>query len=694
MNGEMPVPRHPPGSALRFAAAPVLAAVLAGAACSGLGPSGPAEATRENRLSLVAGLLAVEDRRDFDPLAVGRASSAKDPWVRSRAALACGRLRDLEATIYLPVLLADPDPSVRRAAAFASGISGDRRLVPLVARALSDPDGETASAAAAALGRLGGAEAERALRAVLETPEGGPAASAALALFRSSDPGLVPLLARATAAEDPATRRAAAWALARSPRPGSEEALRPLLGNTDTEVTAWGARALGLVADAESVPRLLELAKGAEPGPSVQALLSLERLAAAGLAGPSARDAGLRRHRDAHPGVAVAALTLLRRFAADPEVAEPLAAVAGGGGRRGGIALASLAAGDADRALAFAFPSGVRGELDLRLGAAEALPFVPSGRLDAWLDVLLADPSARVRMEAVSRLPREAAPRHAARLARALGDGDGSVAAAALEASAPLASGPAADSALTEAWLRAFAKAVASGEPDLAASALDAAASLADGGCPLLARERDAADDLVRSRARRLLAERCGEDVSPLAHRLFATRLSAADYRRLASLAESGRLLASVETTRGGFEIELLAEDAPMTADAFAGLARAGFFDGTTIHRVVPDFVVQAGDPRGDGTGGPGWALRDELNALPYDRGRVGMALSGPDTGGSQWFVTLSRQPHLDGAYTVFGEVTKGIEVVERIEQNDRVLSVKVREESRPSPPGLGPSGS
>ena len=125
-----------------------------------------------------------------------------------------------------------------------------------------------------------------------------------------------------------------------------------------------------------------------------------------------------------------------------------------------------------------------------------------------------------------------------------------------------------------------------------------------------------------------------------------------------------------------------------MTVDSFVTLARKGFFDGTTIHRVVPDFVVQAGDPRGDGTGGPGYALRDELNPLPYVRGRIGMALSGPDTGGSQWFVTLSRQPHLDGAYTVFGEVTAGMDVVDRIEQNDRLLSVRVREATRDAPRG------
>jgi cyclophilin family peptidyl-prolyl cis-trans isomerase len=243
------------------------------------------------------------------------------------------------------------------------------------------------------------------------------------------------------------------------------------------------------------------------------------------------------------------------------------------------------------------------------------------------------------------------------------------------------------------AWSAAYASALASREADLVASALDAAASLAEGGCALLAARRDDADDLVRARARRLLVEKCGEDPGTFARRPVATRLSTTDYRRLAQLAESGRLIATVTTTRGSFEAELLSRDSPMTVESFAALAPKGFFDGTTIHRVVPDFVVQAGDPRGDGTGGPGYALRDELNPLPYVRGRIGMALSGPDTGGSQWFVTLSRQPHLDGAYTVFGEVTAGMDVVERIEQNDRLLSVRIREETGTAPPGLAPEG-
>jgi len=662
-------------------------------ACAGLGRGGPAEATPENRVSLVAELLRVEDRRDYDPIVVGRASASKDPWVRSRAALTCGRLRDVEASIYLPVLLRDPDPSVRRAAAFASGVSGDGRLVPGLVTALSDADGETAAAAAIALGRLGGPKAEGALRAVLAGPLG-PRAAAAIALFRSKDPGVGPLLSAALSDGDAEARRAAAWALARIPRPGSEEALRGLLDETDPEIAAWAARGLGILEDARSEPRLLELAAGAAPGPAIQALLALDRLAAKGppAAAPGgAATVAISRARDASPGVSLAALTLLRRFSTDGPARELLGAVAAQGGRRGGVALASLAAGDPGRAFALAFPPGGPGPLDLRLGAAEALSLLPAERVPSWLDALLADPATRVRMEAISRLPRDAAPPLAPYLVRALADSDGSVQAVALDLAAPLASGPGAEAAIRPAWRAAYASALASREPDLVASALDAAASLAEGGCALLAARRDDADDLVRTRARRLLVERCGEDPATFARHPFATRLSSADYRRLARLAETGRLVATVSTTRGAFDVELLSREAPMTVESFVALAREGFFDGTTIHRVVPDFVVQGGDPRGDGTGGPPYALRDELNPLAYVRGRVGMALSGPDTGGSQWFVTLSRQPHLDGAYTVFGEVTAGMDVVERIEQNDRLHSVRVREEGRGIPPGLAP---
>ena len=131
-------------------------------------------------------------------------------------------------------------------------------------------------------------------------------------------------------------------------------------------------------------------------------------------------------------------------------------------------------------------------------------------------------------------------------------------------------------------------------------------------------------------------------------------------------------LQAKIETARGEFVIRLAGREAPLTVGNFVKLARASYFDGVMVHRVVPNFVMQDGDPTGTGNGGPGYEIRDELNPLPYERGTVGMALSGPDTGGSQWFVTHSPQPHLNGLYTVFGQVVAGQDVVERIEQGDR----------------------
>ncbi|OFW05745.1 MAG: peptidylprolyl isomerase [Acidobacteria bacterium RIFCSPLOWO2_02_FULL_67_36] len=133
-----------------------------------------------------------------------------------------------------------------------------------------------------------------------------------------------------------------------------------------------------------------------------------------------------------------------------------------------------------------------------------------------------------------------------------------------------------------------------------------------------------------------------------------------------------------METAKGTIEIELAVLDAPETSRNFMALARKGFFNGLQIHRVVPNFVVQDGDSRGDGEGGPGYTIRDELNERPFVRGAVGMALAGPDTGGSQFFIAHSPQPHLDAKYTVFGQVVGGMAVVDRIQQGDVIQRVRV----------------
>ena len=157
------------------------------------------------------------------------------------------------------------------------------------------------------------------------------------------------------------------------------------------------------------------------------------------------------------------------------------------------------------------------------------------------------------------------------------------------------------------------------------------------------------------------------------------TRNSAADYARAVSRTGK-RVVAVVSTSKGPFTIELLPDEAPLNVDNFVQLAKRGYFNGIAFHRVVPNFVVQGGDPRGDGNGGPGYQIRCEINEVPYDRGAVGMALSGKDTGGSQWFVTHAPQPHLDGGYTVFGRVVQGMDVVDQIVRGDKIRSVKVSE--------------
>jgi cyclophilin family peptidyl-prolyl cis-trans isomerase len=135
-------------------------------------------------------------------------------------------------------------------------------------------------------------------------------------------------------------------------------------------------------------------------------------------------------------------------------------------------------------------------------------------------------------------------------------------------------------------------------------------------------------------------------------------------------------LRATIETERGAIVIDLLGADAPITVDNFLRLVDRRYFDGSRWHRVVPNFVIQDGDPRGDGNGGPGTVIRDELNRHRYDRGMVGMALSGPDTGGSQFFLTHSPQPHLDGRYTIFGRIYSGVQVLDLIVQGDRIRRI------------------
>ena len=139
---------------------------------------------------------------------------------------------------------------------------------------------------------------------------------------------------------------------------------------------------------------------------------------------------------------------------------------------------------------------------------------------------------------------------------------------------------------------------------------------------------------------------------------------------------------ATIETNRGDIEIELYPQHAPKTVNNFVFLAREGFYDGVTFHRVINNFMIQGGDPTGSGRSGPGYQFEDEVkgNPLKHETGVLSMANAGPGTNGSQFFITHSPQPHLNGKHTVFGKVTSGMEVVNAIRQGDKMESVTIQE--------------
>ena len=139
---------------------------------------------------------------------------------------------------------------------------------------------------------------------------------------------------------------------------------------------------------------------------------------------------------------------------------------------------------------------------------------------------------------------------------------------------------------------------------------------------------------------------------------------------------------ASFATNKGTIEVDLFAADAPMTVNNFVFLARDGFYDGIKFHRVIPNFMVQGGDPTGTGAGGPGYKFRDETVGNPnkHKTGSLSMANAGPNTNGSQFFITHAPQPHLDGKHTVFGQVTSGQNVVDSIAGGDVIQSITITE--------------
>jgi cyclophilin family peptidyl-prolyl cis-trans isomerase/HEAT repeat protein len=217
------------------------------------------------------------------------------------------------------------------------------------------------------------------------------------------------------------------------------------------------------------------------------------------------------------------------------------------------------------------------------------------------------------------------------------------------------------------------------------AAALTAIAAYGAGDAtPVLTTALKDPDWAVRRRAATLLGQLDPSSQADARIRPAPTHLTREVYEAPRVLAPTVSPHAYIDTDRGTIQIELDVVEAPLTVENFVGLARRGFFDGLAVHRVVPNFVIQTGDPRGDSEGGPGYSIRDELNQRSYLRGTVGMALDWADTGGSQFFITLMPQPQLDAAYTAFGRVISGMEAADRLVAGDVVRRIRIWDGTSP----------
>lgn len=295
--------------------------------------------------------------------------------------------------------------------------------------------------------------------------------------------------------------------------------------------------------------------------------------------------------------------------------------------------------------------------------APDGIPFEAA----PLFEKLLAEQDLRVRAAALDSYAEFAGPAARTRLVEALASNDVAMLGVAADRLAALegGAGPDAGPALVSCLAR-----LVSADPDTAAGLVGPAAALGgDAVIPVLESAAvSPSNALMLAAAKALRAKGRTPPVRtapPSALPAEADWLAAADLTRM-----------TIRTNRGEVRVMLRPEVAPAIVLHFATLSRKGYFRGIAFHRVVPAFVVQGGDPRGDGNGGPGSTIPCELSDLPYERGTVGMALSGRDTGGSQFFISTTPQPHLEQAYTVFGKVVRGMDVVDRIEVGDTIVDL------------------
>lgn len=624
------------------------------------------------------------------PDLIGLAADA-DPRIRRRAALAIGRVGLAEGVATLQPLLTDADPEVRQMAAFALGLLADTSAVASLTTALGDADARVRGRAAEALGLIGDGGSAAAIGQMVgaavkagaiasiapddeqwpKSPEAEAVRLGLFALVRLK--GYEPL----AAAVPDATGRVSGWwpvayALQRINDGRAIPVLQQLARTPGRYTRAFAARGLGALKDAGSAPLLIAMLDQAKDDllvlPSVVRALGQTGAPAAAapllaLLGGDRTDPNVRLE-------AVTALAALKSQTALPIIQDlltddwPALRVA-----------AVHATGAIDPESFLTILSGMEPDqhFAVRAAVADVLATLPAESGTDRLRAMLDDADKRVIPSVLEALSKLKAPGLDAILLAQLKTADIGVRAAAARAigRARVAGGAA---ALGDAYRTA--------QSDNSDDVRDAAMTALAAYGPAEAMETVKAALADKDWALRLKAAALMKTLDPSVETTRAIRPAPgapiAPYDSPGLVDPKVSPHAFIETAKGTIELELSVLDAPQTAQNFVALARKGFFNGLQIHRVVPNFVIQMGDPRGDGSGGPGYSIRDELNDRPYLRGTVGMALSGPDTGGSQFFITHSPQPHLDAKYTVFGRVVNGMEIVDRIQQLDVIQRIRI----------------
>ncbi len=615
-----------------------------------------------------------------------------DARVRRRAALAIGRVKAKAGVPLLVSALPDSDPDVRAMAAFGLGLIGDGSAEAALAPFLTDASPLVRGRAAEALGLIGATGAAPAIAkmvaeyatsapvaAMQPDDEAGPIAPEAEA-FKLGLFALVrlkaydPLASAVVAGGQPVTAWwPVAYALQRIEDPRAAPVLLQLLGSNGRYTRAFAARGLGTLKDPSAIKPLLALLD-----PAAKAGLELTAAAVRALAQLGATEAAAALARLAgtptvHPNIrleAVAALGTLRAAEGLPSVQDLLTDE---WPDMRAAALRAAAAIDQESFTAVLAGMDPDRHWRVRAALAETLGTFPADLATDRVRAMLQDEDKRVIPAVLSSLARLKAADLRALLEQRLGDPDFVV-----RATAARELGTLKPEGGAEALRQAYKTALPDSPYMARTAALDALAAYgaAESESTLVQALEDK-DWAVRVRADELLAKleptsAAARTIAPVPGQPIAPY----DDPMLIGPTTSPHVF--IETSYGSIEFELAVLDAPQTSRSFIELVRKGFFNGLEVHRVVANFVVQYGDPRGDGEGGPGYTIRDELSQRPYLRGTVGMALEWRDTGGSQFFITLSPQPHLDARYTVFGHVVNGMDTVDRIKPGDVIQRIRV----------------